>query len=281
VSNFSSHRLPAYFSLLAHKLKLFFRFFSASKSNDNPALLSPMSYGITLHVWGDYALFSRPEMKAERVSYDVMTPSAARGILEAIYWKPQIRWVVDRIHILNPISFTSVRRNELASKIPPAPARAAMKTGAGILGINIEDDRQQRASLVLRDVAYIIEAHFDVLDFHFERNGPELPARDCEAKHLDIFKRRARAGQNFQQPYFGCREFPAKFALLENPAALPAGKLPPDDPARNRDLGYMLHDIAFDQDPKTKAVRATQPRFFRAEIKDGIITIPPFSQALA
>lgn len=240
-----------------------------------------MSYGITLHVWGDYALFTRPEMKSERVSYDVMTPSAARGILEAIYWKPQIRWCIDRIHVLNPIRFTSVRRNEVASKIPLASVRAALKTGTGTIGLNIEDDRQQRASLVLRDVAYLIDAHFEILDHRFERNGPELPARDCEGKHLDMFKRRARAGQCFQQPYFGCREFPVSFALVEDPAALPTSRLAPDDTARNRDLGYMLHDIAFDQDRATKAVRATQPRFFRAEMKNGIITVPPFSQALA
>ncbi|HVU32030.1 MAG TPA: type I-C CRISPR-associated protein Cas5c [Opitutaceae bacterium] len=235
-----------------------------------------MSYGIRLHVTGDYALFTRPEMKAERVSYDVMTPSAARGVLEAIYWKPQIRWVIDRIHVLRPIGFTSVRRNEVASKIPVGPARTAMRAGSGNLGLAIEEDRQQRASLILRDVGYVIEAHFDILDRRFERNGLELPVNACEGKHLDMFTRRARAGQCFQQPYFGCREFPARFTLLETTDPLPESTLPAAD--RNRNLGYMLHDLVFDQDAKTKAVRSATPRFFPAELKDGVLHVPPFHQ---
>jgi CRISPR-associated protein Cas5d len=238
-----------------------------------------MPYGIRLHVTGDYALFTRPEMKAERVSYDVITPSAARGVLEAIYWKPQIRWVIDRLHVLRPIQFTSVRRNEVASKIPLAPARAAMRAGSGSIGLAIEEDRQQRAALLLRDVAYVIEAHFDVLDFRFERGGPELPAQDCEGKHLDMFTRRARAGQCFQQPYFGCREFPARFTLLEPGDPLPESTLPPAD--RQRNLGWMLHDLVFDQDAKTKAVRSATPRFFPAQLEDGVLHVPPFAQARA
>jgi len=238
-----------------------------------------MPYGIRLHVTGDYALFTRPEMKAERVSYDVITPSAARGLLEAIYWKPQIRWVIDRLHVLKPIQFTSIRRNELASKIPLASARSAMKAGQGNLGIHIEEDRQQRAALVLRDVAYVIEAHFDVLDRRFEKGGPELPLNDCAGKHLEMFSRRARAGQCFQQPYFGTREFPARFTFLEPDAPLPDSTLPLAD--RDRDFGYMLHDLAFDQDPTTKAVRSATPRFFRAQMKAGVIAVPPFHQTLA
>lgn len=238
-----------------------------------------MPYGIRLHVTGNYALFTRPEMKAERVSYDVITPSAARGVLEAIYWKPQIRWVIDRLHVLRPIQFTSVRRNELASKIPLASARAAMRAGAGHVGVAIEEDRQQRAALLLRDVAYVIEAHFDVLNFRFERGGPELPAHDCEGKHLDMFTRRARAGQCFQQPYFGCREFPARFTFLEPGDPLPASSLPAAD--RQRNLGWMLHDLVFDQDAKTKSVRSATPRFFAAQLQDGILHVPPFSQTRA
>ena len=238
-----------------------------------------MPYGIRLHVTGDYALFTRPEMKAERVSYDIITPSAARGLLEAIYWKPQIRWVIDRLHVLHPIQFTSIRRNEVASKIPLASARTAMKAGQGNLGVHIEQDRQQRAALVLRDVAYVIEAHFDVLDRRFERGGPELPAKDCEGKHLDMFTRRARAGQCFQQPYFGTREFPARFTLLEAADPLPLSRLPPAD--RNRNLGWMLHDLVFDQDAKTKAVRSATPCFFPAALQDGVLRVPAFHQALA
>ena len=236
-----------------------------------------MAFGIKLHVWGDFACFTRPEMKVERVSYDVMTPSGARGILEAIYWKPQIRWVIDRIHVLKPIQFTSIRRNEVASKASAATAKSAMKAGKGDIGILIEDDRQQRAAMVLRDVAYIIEAHFEILDPRFEKGGPELPMNDNAGKHLDMFNRRARGGQYFHHPYFGCREFPVSFELIEG--ALPESTLPAGE--RDKDLGFMLHDLEFDQDPKTKAVKSTSPRFFRAVMKNGIIEVPPFHQALA
>lgn len=142
-----------------------------------------MSYGVKLKVWGEYACFTRPEMKVERVSYDVMTPSAARGILEAIYWKPEIRWVVDRIHVLNPIRFTNIRRNEVADKIPVGNVTAAMRKGSGKLALFVEDSRQQRAAMILCDVAYVIEAHFEIIGG--EQN---------DGKHLDQFNRRARPG---------------------------------------------------------------------------------------
>lgn len=238
-----------------------------------------MAYGITLEVLGDYALFSRPEMKVERVSYDVITPSAARGILEAIYWKPQIRWVIDRIHVLNPIRFTNIRRNEIDSKIPLKGASgvsSAMKSGTGALGIAVDEHRQQRASLLLRDVHYLIEAHFEILNFRFEKDGPELPENDVAGKHLDMFNRRALSGQVFHQPYFGCREFPVRFRLLEPGAARPPAH---ESLSGERDLGYMLRDIEFDQDPRTKRVRSTTPHFFRARMKDGIIDVPPLTHA--
>jgi CRISPR-associated protein Cas5d len=236
-----------------------------------------MSYGIKLKVWGDYACFTRPEMKVERVSYDVMTPSGARGILEAIYWKPQIRWVIDRIHVLKPIQFTSIRRNEVASKASASTAKSVMKAGKGNLGILIEEDRQQRAAMVLRDVAYVIEAHFEILDPRFEKGGPEIPMNDSAGKHLDMFNRRAKGGQYFHHPYFGCREFPVNFELVEGP--LPETELPAAD--RDKDFGFMLHDIVFEQDSKTKAVKNTTPKFFRAVMKNGVIEVPPFVQALA
>ncbi len=234
-----------------------------------------MAYGITLEVSGDYALFSRPEMKVERVSYDVITPSAARGILEAIYWKPQIRWVIDRIHVLNPIRFTNIRRNEIDSKIPLKGAsgvNSAMKSGTSELGIAVDEHRQQRASLLLRNVRYLIEAHFEILDRRFEKAGPELPENDVAGKHLDMFNRRARCGQVFQQPYFGCREFPVRFRLIE-----PGAERPPvhESLLGERDLGFMLHDIEFDQDSRTKKVSATTPHFFRAQMKNGVIDVPP------
>ena len=128
-----------------------------------------MGYGVRLHIWGDRACFTRPEMKGERVSYDVITPSAARGILEAIHWKPAIRWQVDRIHVLKPIRFETFRRNEVGSKIPVNNVSAAQKRGSAEgLANYVEEDRQQRAMTLLRDVAYIIEAHFDMTD----RAGP-------------------------------------------------------------------------------------------------------------
>ena len=208
---------------------------------------------IQLEVWGDFACFTRPEMKVERVSYDVMTPSAARGIVEAIYWKPEIRWRITRIRVLRPIRFTSLRRNEVASKIPAGTAATAMKTGRGSLGLYIEEDRQQRAATILRDVAYVIEAHFDIL-------GGE----DNAGKHLDQFNRRARDGRCFQRPCLGCREFPAEFALVEDGRALPAV---PRELQGERDLGYMLHDIDFDD--------GMTPRFFRASLRDGVMHVPP------
>jgi len=239
-----------------------------------------MSYGIKLHVQGEFACFTRPEMKVERVSYDVITPSAARGIIEAIYWKPQIRWVIDRIHVLNPIRFTNIRRNEVGSKAG-APTAAAMK-GETVpsIGLLIEDQRQQRAATLLRDVAYVIEAHFDILEFRFEKNGPELPAKDCEGKHLDMFNRRARTGQCFHQPCLGNREFPARFSLIEGDTPLPQSELPSEQ--LNKELGWMLHDIAYlpaDKKAKDsfltgqgKRVRA-EPRFFNAFLENGVLDI--------
>jgi len=227
-----------------------------------------MSHGIRLHVWGDFACFTRPEMKAERVSYDVITPSAARGVLEAIYWKPEIRWVIDQIHVLKPIHFTNIRRNEVGRKMPTPSARVMSGQEPAHLGLLIEDERQQRASLILRDVAYLIEASFEILG-----------GADNAGKHLDIFNRRARRGQYFHHPYLGTRDFPAHFALVEPGDAPPATELPASE--QNRDFGFMLHDIAFDQDPATKQVRSTTPRFYRAEMREGIITVPPFHQAIA
>ena len=209
-----------------------------------------MTYGVKLRVWGDYACFTRPEMKVERVSYDVITPSAARGILEAIHWKPAIRWIVDRIHVLKPIKFSSVRRNEIGSKISSRNATTAMNAGSlDGLHLLVDDERQQRAATVLRDVDYVIEAHF------------ELTAKagdDTEGKHLDIFNRRAAAGQCFHHPCLGTREFAASFAGIE-------GALPAADASLKgeRDLGYMLYDIAFDND--------RLPMFYRPTMVDGVI----------
>ncbi len=215
-----------------------------------------MAFGIALKVWGEYACFTRPEMKVERVSYDVITPSAARGILEAIYWKPAIRWVIDRIHVLKPIRFENIRRNELGHKLPVGTIKKAMKDGHTPVQIFADDQkvRQQRAAMILRDVAYVIEAHF-------EFNGAE---DNNPGKHLEIFRRRAARGQCFHRPYLGCREFPAHFALVEESEI-------PDSPLQgDRELGYMLHDLDFSDN--------MTPRFFRARMQDGVIKVPRFDE---
>ena len=210
-----------------------------------------MAHGIKLLVTGDYACFTRPEMKAERVSYDVMTPSAARGILEAIHWKPALRWVIDIIHVLRPVRFDSVRRNEVDSKIGINTISSAMKNTT-TLQLLVEDSRQQRAALLLRDVAYVIEAHFELTD----RAGEG----DNSGKHLDIFNRRARNGQCFQQPYLGCREFAAGFSLIEPEAPIPASELKGE-----QDLGWMLYDIDFNDN--------LTPLFYRPTMRNGIIDV--------
>lgn len=221
-----------------------------------------MSYGIKLHIFGDYACFTRPEMKVERVSYDVITPSAARGILEAIHWKPAIVWVIDKIHVLKPIKFESIRRNELASKIPATKVNSALKKkSTNDLYSLIEEDRQQRASTVLKDVEYIIEAHFNLTS----RAGVD----DSVGKHLDIFKRRAKKGQCFHQPCMGTREFPAHFNLIEVEDEIPATKLLPEQ--LNKDLGWMLHYIDFENN--------SIAHFFRANLVNGVIDVPVFNSA--
>ena len=215
-----------------------------------------MSYGVRLRVWGERACFTRPEMKVERVSYDVMTPSAARGILEAIHWKPAIRWVVDRIHVLRPIRFQSFRRNEVGAKASAAIADRAMRAGttAG-LGLVVEDNRQQRAATLLVDVDYVIEAHFERTD----KAGPE----DTDAKHLSMFNRRAAAGQCFHRPCLGTREFAAEFDLVADDIPLPPSKLTEDQ--KDRDLGWMLYDIDFANDRTS--------RFFHARLDGGVLDV--------
>ena len=174
-----------------------------------------MTHGIHLLVSGDHACFTRPEMKVERVSYDVMTPSAARGLLEAIHWKPAIRWIIEEIHVLKPIRFQSIRRNEVGAKASASSAKRAMNSGdITDLMLVIEHNRQQRAATLLSNVAYVIKASFEMT----ARAGPE----DSPAKHIEMFRRRARTGQCFHQPCLGTREFPARFDLIEDGAALPS-----------------------------------------------------------
>jgi CRISPR-associated protein Cas5d len=200
-----------------------------------------------LKVWGENACFTRPEMKVERVSYDVMTPSAARAAFEAILWKPAIRWVIDQIDVLKPVRWESVRRNELGIVMSPRTR-----------GLFIEDNRQQRASLILRDVAYTVHAHFEMT----EKVGPN----DTVVKFQEMFLRRAEKGQCFNTPYLGCREFSAAFELI------PVSRELPKPIEEDHDLGWMLQDHDFSVDPP-------MPKFFRAEMREGRISVPPFAEA--
>lgn len=199
---------------------------------------------ISVEVWGDYACFSRPEMKVERVSYDVMTPSAARGLLEAIYWHPGMKWVIDRIHVCAPIRFTNIRRNEV--KDIASPRKPYLVTS---------DSIQQRAAMVLRDVRYVIDAHFEMT----VRANPT----DNPGKFQDIMRRRLEKGQFYHQPCFGVREFPAHFKPCTQ---LPPG---PEELKGEKDLGWMLLDMDY------SAPENITPRFFRAVLHDGVLDVPP------
>ena len=208
---------------------------------------------VMVEVWGDYALFTRPELKVERVSYDVMTPSAARGLLDAIYWHPGMRWVIDRIHVLNPIRFTNIRRNEVSATLSASKARTAMSGGDTDLYLCTQDCIQQRAAMVLQDVHYVIEAHFDM-------TGKAQPG-DNPGKFCDIMRRRLEKGQCFHQPCFGTREFPAHFRAWKG--AEPVTAYPGED----RDLGYMLYDMDY-SDPENIC-----PQFFRAVLHGGVLDV--------
>lgn len=203
---------------------------------------------LEVKVWGDFACFTRPEMKAERVTYPVMTPSAARGILEAIFWKPEFSWQIREIHVLNPIRHFSILRNEVNSKASVRSARG-WKGNRG--GYYADDDRAQRHTLALRDVAYIIRAQVALKEH----------ATEGEAKYRDQFRRRVNRGQCYHRPYLGCREFEAHFADpdgSEQPISL-------DD-----DLGRILFDIDYRPDGSGRGI----PRFFNARLQNGIMIIP-------
>ncbi len=220
-----------------------------------------MTTGIQVKVWGEYALFSRPEFSTERMTYEVITPSAARGIIEAVHWKPAIKWVIDRIRVLKPIRFDTIRRNEVAGKASYGNARQAARGERPPPYLIADEDRQQRASLVLRDVAYVIEAHFEMTAM--------AGAEDNPGKHIDIARRRIENGQCAYQPSLGTREFTCYFAPPE-----------PDDLTtvprsleERRVLGPMLHDIDFDD--------GMTPRFFPAVLDHGVMVVPPLPQRRA
>ena len=211
-----------------------------------------MSSCFCLEVAGPFACFTRPEMKVERVSYDVMTPSAARAVFESILWKPAIRWRVQCIEVLRPIRFINLRRNEVSAVVSTRNVQQAMAAGSGTLGLYIEDERQQRAGYFLRDVAYRIHAELVPV-------GDD--ARSNPAKYREMFQRRAEKGQCVNQPYLGCREFAARFRLVDQPE----DGAPAID--ETRDLRWMFYDMDFTE------VDDPQPRFFRADMQRGVIDL--------
>lgn len=234
-----------------------------------------------LEIWGAYACFTRPEMKVERVSYDVITPSAARAIYEAIFWKPAIRWHIREIEILAPIKIISVRRNEVSTT-----AGTGMKKE-----IFIEDNRQQRAGLLLRDVRYRIHARLEYIPVdRREKNFKAVPEilwdsaevndiltstaayeskkDENPGKYLAMFERRARKGQCFNQPYLGCREFSAHFKLIDNTSLYTEGYSPIQE---SRDLGFMLYDLDFSNPIDVR------PAFYRPKMENGKITVPDWN----
>lgn len=206
---------------------------------------------VQLEVWGDYALFSRPELKVERMSYDVPTPSAARGLVEAVYYHPGLRWHIDRIYVLNPVRFVSIRRNEVKNKALATSVRAAAQGGGQPLYLAAPQEIVQRASLLLQDVHYVIEAHFTMTD----RAAPG----DNPGKFQDIVTRRMERGQCYHTPYFGCREFPAHFRRWQG------GPIPAI--AETRDLGLMLYDFDY-SDPQN-----ITPMYFRARLEQGVVNV--------
>jgi|LSQX01.1.fsa_nt_gb CRISPR-associated protein Cas5d len=217
-----------------------------------------------LEVWGEYACFTRPEMKVERVSYDVITPSAARAIFEAVFWKPAIRWKVRKIEVLNPIRWISFRRNEVG--------RVMSECSEGLF---IEENRQQRAGLFLRDVRYRLHAELEFIppnrrpqsqsflpDYLISQEKNNFQKDENPGKYYSIFERRAKKGQCFNTPYLGCREFSCSFRWLESAESEKASI------NETRDLGFMLYDLDF-SDPQN-----IKPAFFRAYLDKGVVNVP-------
>lgn len=214
-----------------------------------------MSYGVMVEAWGDLALFTRPELSVERVSYPVITPSAARGVLESIYWHPGMKYKIDKIHVLNPIQFTNVRRNEVKSKALASSFRTAMTNGGPLPSLHAQEDIQQRASMMLRDVRYVIEAHFEMT--------PAAKPEDNPGKFIDILRRRLRKGACYSQPYFGTRECACHFREWDR-AVTPQGFYSFDG---ERDLGVMLYDMDYTD---TKNIT---PMFYWAVMRNGVIDV--------
>ncbi|MDD2215061.1 MAG: type I-C CRISPR-associated protein Cas5c [Eubacteriales bacterium] len=216
-----------------------------------------MGYGIKLRIWGDYACFTRPEMKVERVSYDVITPSAARGIIESIYWKPAIKWVIDRITVLNPIEFGNIMINEVKSKTKKPPRDLSNVDGDNLV-IFTKDDIAQRRMMYLKSVDYIVEAHFKPTGIGDDTNDSK--------KHYNIALRRMKDGQCYKQPCLGLRDFSANFRWVDE------GEVITSKLKGERDLGFMLYDLEFKY-KNGEALNDANPIFYRPIMKDGVIDV--------
>ena len=206
-----------------------------------------------VEVWGEYALFTRPEMKVERVSYDVITPSAARGILEAIYWHPGFKYVVDKIFVMNKITFENIRRNEVSQKISGGNVKDFMKNPKGEIYLATSENRTQRAAMVLKNVRYVIESHMIMTKGSNNSDGL--------GKFYEIFIRRLEKGQCYSTPCLGAREFPANFRMYKKNCIKTAYE------NETKDLGFMLYDM--DYSDKENIL----PMFFRAVMKNGVINL--------
>ena len=220
-------------------------------------------FGFRIKIRGDYALFSRPEMKVERVSYDVPTPSALVGLISAIYWHKGVKYIIDKIVVCRPINFINIRRNELSEKLSLKNINAEIN-GKGSAAVYSSDLRTQRASMLLKDVEYGVEFHFELTD--------EKDADMTEEKCYNILLRRLKKGQHFNKPCLGCREFPADVELVE---ALPQSTLKGDT-----DLGYMLYDLQYKRDKEGKSTDSAEPRFYRPHMVDGVIDVACYAKEM-
>lgn len=213
-------------------------------------------FSYQVRIRGEYACFTRPEFKTERVSYEVITPSAARGVFEAILWKPAIRWHIRRIFLLTRPRFIQFKRNEVTQRISVVSATKAMRSGE-TQDYFTDDDRSQRNTLALRDVDYVVEAEFRMT----ARQGPD----DNPKKFDEMFRRRMEKGQFHMQPYLGCREFTARVELYDG--------TPPPLADETRDLGLILHDVRYTR-------TGNRPVFFPARLESGVIAVPEWEQHL-
>lgn len=207
---------------------------------------------ILAEFWGEYGCFSRSEFKTERVSYDVITPSAARGMIESIMWHPGLKWVIDRIYVRAPIEFVNIRRNEVSAKMSARNIRTAMKTQEPLY-LSTRSNIQQRATMALTNVRYVIEAHFEIT--------AQAAPGDNAGKFQEMIKRRLCKGQCYSQPYLGTREFAAYFGLCESIPPCP------EELQGEKDLGFMLYDMDF-TDPEN-----IQAMYYRAVMRDGMIDL--------